>query len=103
MASQTGRSWRGILNDVHDLDAVRRHFRFVRNRSCRSFLHGTHDYLVCIELWTVCSRLIQIGAIQPVAGTQYPSHLAGNDSTLADVLALNYSRTQDQSILNRDA
>jgi len=77
----------GILNDVHDLDAVRRHFDLCEIDLVGHSYMGLMIVLYALNYGRYVRRLIQIGAMQPVARTQYPSHLTGNDSTVADVLA----------------
>jgi len=78
---------RGILHDVDDFDAVRRHF----GRE-RIDLVG-HSYMgVAVALYAMmhpdrAGRVIQIGAMAPDPSKAYPAHLTNADATLGAVLA----------------
>lgn len=75
---------RGILHDVDDLEAVRRHFGLDRvNLIGHSYL-GLVVILYAMRYPDHVNRLVQIGPIQPNARTQYPAHLTGADATLAE-------------------
>ena len=78
---------RGVLNDVDDLEAVRRHFALERLDLV------AHSYVAVIAALYArthphrVSRIVQIGPMQPHAAKQYSSRLPATDTTLADTLA----------------
>jgi pimeloyl-ACP methyl ester carboxylesterase len=78
---------RGILNDVDDLDDVRRHF------GAESVAVIGHSYVgftvaVCAKTYPrTVRRIVQIGALGPEPSKQYPPELSNVDATLRDALA----------------
>jgi pimeloyl-ACP methyl ester carboxylesterase len=78
---------RGILNDVDDLDDVRRHF------NAEGVAVIGHSYVgftvaVCAKTYPrTVRRIVQIGALGPEPSKQYPPELSNVDATLRDVLA----------------
>jgi len=78
---------RGILNDVDDLDDVRRHF------GAEGIAVIGHSYVgftvaVCAKTYPrTVRRIVQIGALGPDPRKQYPPELSNVDATLRDVLA----------------
>jgi proline iminopeptidase len=77
---------RGILNDVDDLDDVRRH------AGAESVAVIGHSYVgftvaVCAKTYPrTVRRIVQIGALAPDPSKQYPPELSNVDATLRDVL-----------------
>jgi proline iminopeptidase len=77
---------RGILNDVDDLDDVRRHFGTERVAVIGHSYVG-FTVAVCARAYPqTVSRIVQIGAIGPDPGKQYPPELSNVDATLSDAL-----------------
>lgn len=78
---------RGILNDVDDLDDVRRHF------GAEGVAVIGHSYVgftvvVCAKSYPrTVRRIVPIGALGPDPGKQYPPELSNIDATLRDALA----------------
>ncbi len=75
---------RGIHNDVDDLEAVRRHFQIDQVDLIGHSYIGLLVILYALKYPDHIHRIVQIGAAQPNAMTQYPPHLTGADATLAD-------------------
>jgi proline iminopeptidase len=75
---------RGIHHDVDDLETVRRHFGINRIDSIGHSYLGLMVILYAMKYPAQVNRLVQIGPVQPDAGTQYPAHLTGADATLAE-------------------
>jgi proline iminopeptidase len=78
---------RGILNDVDDLDAVRRHFGVTQVDLIAHSYMGLMAGLYAIKYPAHINRLVLIGPMQPDFAKQYPAHLTGADATLAEVLS----------------
>lgn len=76
---------RGIHQDVDDLEAVRRHFHLDHIDLMGHSYIGLMLAMYAMRHPAVVNRIVQIGPPQPDAGKQYPAHLTGADSTLADV------------------
>jgi pimeloyl-ACP methyl ester carboxylesterase len=74
---------RGIHHDVDDLDAVRQHFGFDQVDVVGHSYVGLTAILYALKFPAHIRRLVQIGPVQPNAGTEYPVHLTGADATLA--------------------
>jgi proline iminopeptidase len=78
---------RGILNDVDDLDDVRRHF------GAEGVAVIGHSYVgftvaVCAKTYPrTVRRIVQIGALAPDPAKQYPPELSNVDATLREALA----------------
>ena len=75
---------RGIHQDVDDIEAVRRHFGIDRVVLLGHSYQGLGIVLYALKYPAHVHRLVQIGAMQPHAATQYPEHLTGADATLAE-------------------
>jgi proline iminopeptidase len=78
---------RGILQDVDDLDAVRRHFGIARGDLIGHSYIGLMAALYAINHPAHVGRVIQIGPMQPVAAKQYSPPLASGDGTVGRVMA----------------
>jgi pimeloyl-ACP methyl ester carboxylesterase len=78
---------RGILNDVDDLDAVRRHFGLDRIDLIGHSYVGITVVLYAMAHPAQVGRVVQIGPMAPRAGAPYPAQLTNADATLNDVLA----------------
>ena len=78
---------RGIHHDVDDLDAVRRHFEIDKVDVIGHSYVGMTVILYALKYPAHVRRMIQIGAMQPDAATQYPAHLTNADATLTAFLA----------------
>jgi pimeloyl-ACP methyl ester carboxylesterase len=87
---------RGILHDVDDLEAVRRHFALDHTAVLG------HSYVaMTVALYAMrhperVSRVVQLGAPPPDHGKQYPAHLTGADETLASVVT-RLAKLQEES------
>jgi proline iminopeptidase len=75
---------RGILHDVDDLEAVRRHCGIEQFDLIGHSYLGLTVILYAMKYPAHVGRLVQIGPMQPHARTQYPAHLTGADATLAE-------------------
>lgn len=78
---------RGILQDVDDLDAVRRHAGLDRFELMGHSYMGLVVALQAMRYPGHVTRVVQIGPSPPRAATQYPPELAFNDGTLAEVFS----------------
>ena len=74
---------RGIHQDVDDIEAVRRHFEITSVDLLGHSYAGLMVILYALKYPAHIRRIVQIGASQPDASTQYPAHLTGADATLA--------------------
>jgi proline iminopeptidase len=78
---------RGILNDVDDLEAVRRQL------GIESVALLGHSYMgLLVVLYAMkhpdrVKRVIQIGPMEPRQGKTYPAHLTANDGVVQQVFA----------------
>jgi pimeloyl-ACP methyl ester carboxylesterase len=77
----------GIHHDVDDLEAVRRHFGIDKVDLIGHSYVGLTVILYAMKYPAHVGRVVQIGPIQPKAGTQYPVHLTGADATLAEFMS----------------
>lgn len=77
----------GILNDVDDLEAVRRHFQIDKLDVIGHSYMGLMVILHAMKYPAHVNRIVQIGAMPAFYGKQYPVHLTNTDGTLADVFA----------------
>jgi proline iminopeptidase len=78
---------RGILNDIDDLDDVRRHFG-VQDVAIIGHSYVGFTVAVCAKTYPrTVRRIVQIGALGPDPGKQYPPELSNVDATLRDALA----------------
>ena len=73
---------RGIVNDVDDLDTVRRHFGAERIDLLGHCYIGLTVMLYAMKYPQHTGRVVQIGPVQPHASTQYPAHLCFKDGKL---------------------
>jgi pimeloyl-ACP methyl ester carboxylesterase len=87
---------RGIHQDVDDIEAIRRHFEIETVDLIGHSYVGLMVMLYALKYPAHVRRIIQIGASQPDARTQYPEHLTGADATLAAFLA-KLAQPRDQS------
>jgi pimeloyl-ACP methyl ester carboxylesterase len=78
---------RGILQDVDDLDVVRRHAGADRADLLGHSYMGLVVAVHAMEYAAHIDRVVQIGPSPPRAATQYPPDLAFNDGTLAEVFS----------------
>jgi pimeloyl-ACP methyl ester carboxylesterase len=78
---------RGIQHDVDDLDAVRRYFGFDTVSLIGHSYAAVTVALYAIEHPEHFDRIVQIGAMQPFLGKQYPPDLQCVDETYAHVMA----------------
>jgi proline iminopeptidase len=78
---------RGVLNDVDDIEAVRRHFNVDQIQLFGHSYAGKTAILYAIRHPARVERVVLIGAMRPDENTQYPEHGTGVDSTLEDFFA----------------
>ncbi len=78
---------RGILHDVEDMEAVRRHFALDEVAILGHSYFGSMVALYAMTHPDRVSRVVQIGAPPPDAARQYPAHLTGADATQGEVFA----------------
>lgn len=78
---------RGIHNDVEDLDAVRRHFGLDQLNLIGHSYMGLMVVLYAMKYPVHVDRLVQIGAMGPYPGKQYPPPLSCVDDTSREVFA----------------
>jgi pimeloyl-ACP methyl ester carboxylesterase len=77
---------RGIHHDVDDLEAVRLHFKIDKIDVIGHSYAGLMVILYALKYAAHVNRMVQIGPMEPRAGTQYPAHLTGADATFAAFL-----------------
>src|SRR5262249_42215302 len=77
----------GIHNDVDDLEVLRQHFGIGEVDLIGHSYVGLMVVLYAMKHPAHVGRIVQIGAPQPDANKQYPSHLTGDDGMLAEVFA----------------
>lgn len=78
---------RGILNDVDDLDAVRRHFGLEKIGLMGHSYIGMLLGLYAMQFPERVTRVIQIGPVPPHSETKYPPHLAYTDNVMPEIFA----------------
>jgi pimeloyl-ACP methyl ester carboxylesterase len=78
---------RGVLNDVDDVESVRRHLGVDRVDLIGHSYLGATVVLYAKAYPAHVNRLVQIGPLQPFHGTQYPPHLTCVDETFRRVMA----------------
>ncbi len=78
---------KGILNDVEDLEDVRRHFDIATMDVLGHSYMGLMVVLYAARYAEHVGRVIQIGASPPSASKEYPPSLTGRDETFASVMA----------------
>jgi proline iminopeptidase len=76
-----------IHRDVDDLEAERVHFGIDRLDLIGHSYVGLMVALYGMKFPDHVNRIVQIGAMEPAAGKQYPPHLTGDDGTQAAVFA----------------
>ena len=84
---------RGILNDVDDIETVRRYFDAGQVDLLAHSYAAKTIILYAMRYPAHVSRVVQIGAIKPDERTQYAAHLTGVDATFQEFL---YKLTQLQ-------
>jgi pimeloyl-ACP methyl ester carboxylesterase len=82
--SDSAKLHRGILQDVDDLEAVRRHFGFERIHLIGHSYLGMMVILYAMKYPDRVNRVVQIGPGQPFADRQYPTHA---DAALVEISA----------------
>src|SRR5262245_46324845 len=75
----------GILNDVEDLEAVRAHFNVPRIGLIGHSYVGLVLALYAMKHPDRANRVVLICPPPPFSGKQYPPHLNGADSVLAEI------------------
>jgi pimeloyl-ACP methyl ester carboxylesterase len=78
---------RGILNDVDDMEAVRRHFGVEQVDLIGHSYMGLMVGLYAMKHPAHVNRVVQIGPMQPYADRQYPPHLKYVDATTGEVFS----------------
>lgn len=76
---------RGILQDVDDLDTVRRHFGAGQIDLIGHSYVGVTVALYAMKYTDRVKRVVQIGPMQPYDGKQYPPHLMYRDAVVGEV------------------
>jgi pimeloyl-ACP methyl ester carboxylesterase len=82
--AEPSRLERGVLNDVDDIEAVRKHFGFDSIDLLGHSYAGKTVILYAMNHPTRVGRIIQIGPVQPDQNKQYPPPLNGADATLQE-------------------
>src|SRR5262245_40378443 len=77
----------GVLNDVADLEAVRRHFGAGRVSLIGHSYAGLVAVLYARKYSASVSRVVQIGPMQPNQATTYPPELSNHDETYHRVIS----------------
>jgi pimeloyl-ACP methyl ester carboxylesterase len=78
---------RGVLQDVDDIEAVRRHFGIARLDLLGHSYAGVIPILYAMKYPDHAGRLVQIGATAPNPSKQYPAHLTNMDQVFHDFMA----------------
>ena len=78
---------RGVLQDVDDIDAIRRHLGVDRVQLIGHSYVGIMVALYAMKYPAHTDRVVQIGSAQPHAGRQYPPDLMCVDETFRAVMA----------------
>src|SRR4051812_11626972 len=91
---------RGILNDVDDLDDVRRHFEAQRVGLIGHSYVGVTVALAGRAYPGHVRRVVQIGPMGPDPGKQYPPELSNVDATLRDALTRLAGLDQERAALS---
>ncbi len=94
--SDRSRLARGIHQDVDDMEDIRQHFGIRQVDAIGHSYLGLMVILYALKYPQHVNRIVQIGASQPDASTQYPPHLTGADATLAAFLG-KVARLQSES------
>jgi pimeloyl-ACP methyl ester carboxylesterase len=75
---------RGVLNDIDDIEAVRRYFDAGQVDLLAHSYAAKTVILYAAKYPAHVSRVVQIGAMKPDERMQYPAHLTGADTTLQE-------------------
>jgi proline iminopeptidase len=78
---------RGILNDVDDLDAIRRQLSLERVALLGHSYVGLLVILYAMKYPDRITRIVQIGPMEPRPGKTYPAHLTADDTVVQQVFA----------------
>jgi pimeloyl-ACP methyl ester carboxylesterase len=78
---------RGILNDVDDLEAIRRQLSLERVALLGHSYVGLLVILYAMKYPDRITRIVQIGPMEPRPGKTYPAHLTANDTVVQQVFA----------------
>jgi proline iminopeptidase len=78
---------KGVLNDIEDIEAVRRHFGWNQIDLLGHSYAGKTVMLYAMKYAPYVNRVVQIGAMQPDQSKKYPPHLTGADKTLEEFFA----------------
>jgi pimeloyl-ACP methyl ester carboxylesterase len=78
---------RGVLQDVDDLDVVRRHFGIGRIDVIAHSYAGKTAILYAMKYPDHVNRIVQLGPVQPNHATQYAPPLSNADATLLQFFA----------------
>jgi pimeloyl-ACP methyl ester carboxylesterase len=78
---------RGLLNDVDDLEAVRRQLGIESIALLGHSYMGLMVVLYAMKHADRVARVIQIGPTEPHHGKTYPAHLTANDTVVQEVFA----------------
>ncbi|HEY6389737.1 MAG TPA: alpha/beta hydrolase [Bryobacteraceae bacterium] len=78
---------RGIHHDIDDLEAVRRHFQFEKVAVIGHSYSALTAVLYAMKHPAHADRVVQLGAMQPFFGKDYPAHLKNVDETYAKVMS----------------
>ena len=73
---------RGILHDVEDIEAVRRHFGLDRVDLIGHSYMGLTVILYALTYAAQVNRVLQLSPMEPYPGKAYPAELTGVDDTL---------------------
>ncbi|HEX4136596.1 MAG TPA: alpha/beta hydrolase [Bryobacteraceae bacterium] len=82
-SDQTGDG--SIQQDLEDMEPVRQHFGLDRMDLIGHSYVGLMVALYAMRYPDHTGRIVQIGAMEPVAGKQYPPHLAFNDGLMPQI------------------
>jgi pimeloyl-ACP methyl ester carboxylesterase len=89
----------GIHNDVDDLDRVRRHFGLDAIDVIGHSYMGAVAALFAMKYPASVRRVVQIGAVPPEAGKQYPPDLTCMDTVFHDVMSKMAAVQQERATL----
>ena len=87
LVSDGAKLTRGILQDVDDLDVVRRHFGFDRVDLIAHSYAGKTAILYAMKYTAHAGRIVQLGPVPPDQAAQYPPPLSNVDATLLEFFA----------------
>lgn len=87
LVSDSAKLTRGILQDVDDLDVVRRHFGFDQVDLIAHSYAGKTAILYAMKYAAHAGRIVQLGPVPPDQAAQYPPPLSNVDATLLEFFA----------------